>query len=136
MADVASILQWGAIPAAAGLVDEAELSVKTLTRKAARDKKTYKNAKGAINGLRFINPMLTFSFVGVPATGTQFAAQHPGTGVASILNFSSSVHGFDPAQGVLVFEDPEDTLNQEDPLELKFDVVQYPFVTGVVTAIA
>ena len=136
MSDVASILQWGALPAAASLVDEAELSVKTLARKPSREKKTYKNAKGAINGLRFVNPLITFSFVGVPSAGTGFAAQHPGTGVASLLNFSASVHGFDPAQGVLVFEDPEDTLNQEDPLELKFDVVQYPFVTGAVTTIA
>lgn len=136
MSDVASILQWGELPAAAALVDEAELSVKTLTRKPSREKKTYKNAKGAINGLRYINPLMTFSFVGIPATNTDFAVQHPGTGVASLLNFTASVHGFDPAQGVLVFEDPEDTLNQEDPLELKFDVVQYPFVTGTVTSIS
>ena len=136
MSDVASVLQWGALPAAAALVDEAELSVKTLTRKPSREKKTYKGAKGAINGLRFINPMMTFSFVGVPSSTTGFAAQHPGTGVTSLLNFGASVHGFDPAQGVLVFEDPEDTLNQEDPLELKFDVVQYPFVTGTITSIA
>jgi hypothetical protein len=83
-----------------------------------------------------VNPLITFSFVGVPSTASGFAAQHPGTGVASLLNFTASVHGFDPGQGVLVFEDPEDTLNQEDPLELKFDVVQYPFVTGTVTTIA
>lgn len=129
------IIQWGALPATE-LLDEPDFSVKTLTRKASRTKKSYKDAKGATNGLRYIDPMLTFSFVGVPAAETGFAIQHPGTGVASLLNFTDDVHGFDPSEGVLIFEDPEDTLNQEDPLELKFDVVQYSFITGTPTEIA
>lgn len=136
MSNVASILQWGALPAAVALVDEAELSVKTLTRKPNREKKVYKNAKSAVNGLRLVNPLLTFSFVGTPSASSGFATQHPGTGVSSLLNFSAAVRGFDPNEGVLVFEDPEDTLNQEDPLEIKFDVVHYPFITGTVTTIA
>ena len=130
-----SILQWGALPATE-LLDEPDFSVKTLSRKPMRTKKVYKNAKGATNGLRYIDPLLTFSFVGVPSAEAGFAIQHPGTGVASLLNFTTDIHGFDPSEGVLIFEDPEDTLNQEDPLELKFDVVHYSFITGTVTEIA
>jgi hypothetical protein len=29
---------------------------------------------------------------------------------------------------VLIHEEPEDSLNGEDPTETKFDVVQYPFI--------
>ena len=124
-----SIIQFGAIPADV-MLDEAEFSVKTMSRKASRTKKVYKNAKGATNGLRFIDPMLVFSFTGVPGDASGFAVQHPGTSVTSLLNFAAPARGFDPTAGVLVFEDPEDSYSQEDPVEVKFDVAQYSFVSG------
>jgi hypothetical protein len=135
MSNDISILQWGELPADV-MLDEADLSIKTLSRKASRTKKTYKNAKGATNGLRYIDPLLTFSFTAVPSAAAGLAIQHPGTGVTSLLNFAAAVHDFDPSEGVLIYEDPEDTFNQEDPQEIKFDVVQYSFVTGTVTEIA
>ena len=130
-----SILQWGDIPETS-LVDEVGFAVKSLAIKPSREKKTYKGAGGAIFGARYINPMITFSFVGIRAAfdltvGAQnLGYQHPGTAVPALLNFTDDIRGFDPEIGVMIYEDPEDTFDGENPAETKFDVVQYPFIAS------
>lgn len=125
-----SIIQWGDLPETA-LLDETGFAVKSLTRTPSRTKKTYKNAQGATFALRFIDPIITFSFTGMSdGTATSLGGVHPGKGVTSLLNFAEAVHEFDPGVGVLIYEEPEDTFNGEDPAETKFDVVQYPFVAS------
>lgn len=131
MNDVA-VLQWGDLPTDV-MLDEPSLSVKSMTRKATRTKKAYKNASGATNGIRYIDPIFTFSFTAVPSAQADMADQHPGTQVVSLLNFTEEIHGFDPSVGTLIYEDPEDSFAQEDPWEVKFDVVQYSFITGAMT---
>jgi hypothetical protein len=131
-----SILQWGDLPDTS-LLDEVGFAVKSLTIKAARTKKLYKNGKGATFAARFIDPIITFSFTGMrapfdetvgPPAPDNLGWKHPGVAVAPILNFAADYRGFDPELGVLIHEEPEDSLNGEDPTETKFDVVQYPFI--------
>jgi hypothetical protein len=133
-----SILQWGDLPDTS-LLDEVGFAVKSLTIKAARTKKLYKNGKGATFAARFIDPIITFSFTGMrapfddtigPPTPENIGWKHPGVEVAPILNFADTYRGFDPDLGVLIHEEPEDSLNGEDPTETKFDVVQYPFIAA------
>lgn len=121
------------------MLDEVGFAVKSLTITPSRTKKTYKGASGATFALRFIDPLITFSFTGMrapfaPPAGTppvdaqNIGWKHPGTGVDSLLNFAAEYRGYDPTLGVLIYEEPEDTFNGEDPAETTFDVVQYPFV--------
>lgn len=136
-----SILQWGDLPENS-LVDEVGFAVKSLTKKFARTKKLYKNGKGATFGARFVDPIGTFSFTGMraafddavgPPTPENIGYKHPGTEVSGLLNFVADApenRGFDPALGVMIYEEPEDTLNGEDPTETKFDVVHYPFIAA------
>ena len=131
-----SIIQWGDLPETS-LLDEVGFAVKSLTITPSRTKKTYKGASGATFALRFIDPLITFSFTGMRAPlqggqnpGPNLGWKHPGTGVDSLLNFAAEYRGYDPTLGVLIHEEPEDSFNGEDPAETKFDVVQYPFVAA------
>jgi hypothetical protein len=109
------------------LVDEPNVLVESLTITPERTKKEYKGAS-ATKALRFTDPKISFAFSGTVANQAGLADQHVGTSIASLANFSSSRFGFDPADGVIVFEDPSATENGEDPTQLSFTAVQYPFV--------
>jgi len=121
------IILYGALPEN-GLVDEPNLLVQSLTITPARTKRTYENALGATFAVRLTNPLLTFNFRGWISAYAGLADAHPGSEVADLANYDAALHGFDPADGVLVYEDPSRELDTENPAQVSFNVVQYPFV--------
>ncbi len=129
MPTVTAILQYGTLPADSALVDEANLLVQSLTVTPAREKKTYKGAATrATQGVSYTDPTITFDFDCYVGTAAGLATQHPGTLVTELANFAAARHGFDPADGIMVYEDPSDEFSNDDPDKVKFKVVQYPFV--------
>lgn len=127
---VDAILQYGTLPADGTLVDEADLLVQSLTITPAREKKLYKGVNRATGGISLTDPILTFAFNAYVGTAAGLAIQHPGTTVASLANFAGAVHGFDPAEGILLYEEPSTELTNEDADMVKFNVVHYPFVAA------
>lgn len=125
---VAAILQYGTLPADGTLLDEADLLVQSLTITPAREKKLYKGPNRATRGVSLTDPLLTFAFNAYVGTAAGLAIQHPGTIVSSLANFAGAIHGFDPAQGILLYEEPSTELTNEDADMVKFNVVHYPFV--------
>jgi len=109
------------------LVDEPNVLVSSLTITPTRTKKEYKGAS-ATKALRFTDPRISFAFSGTVQAVSGLTDQHPGTAIVSLANFASARHGFDPDDGVIVYEDPSETENGEDPTQLSFTAVQYPFV--------
>ncbi len=120
----------GNLPADISLVDEPNMLVQSLTITPSREKKEYKGANKAIQGIEYVNPLITFAFEAYISDYTGLCDQHPGTTVASLTNFAAARFGFDPSDGIMVFEDPSTTQNLEDPETITFSVVQYPFVTN------
>ena len=111
-------------------VDEPNVLVNSLTITPSREKKSYKNGLGCTSILQFRDPILTFAFDGYITTLAGLADQHPGTSVTSLANYQGATYGFDPADGVMVYEDPSRECSNEDIAKAKFNVVQYPSVEG------
>jgi hypothetical protein len=119
---------YGVLPADSEILDEPDLLVQNLTTTPSRTKKAYQGGNRATQGLEYVDPLLTFAFDAIVSERTGFADQHPGTLVLELANFAGSRFGFDPADGIMVFEDPSCEQNTSDPEMLKFSVVHYPFV--------
>jgi hypothetical protein len=113
---------------------EIGILVNTLNVSATREKKVFKGAAGCTEGLRYLDPLLTFDFDGYMAPvvladeDDDLSNMHPGTAVASIANYTGAIYGFDPSDGVLVLEDPSRQLSNEDLCKATAKIVQYPFV--------
>lgn len=127
MPAVECIIKHGDIPADDTPVNEPDILVDSLTITPNRDKSEYKSGR-CITGLIFANPTLSFAFDGRIKTVQGLTDQHPGTTVASLLNYTGSVYGFDKADGIMVYEDPSREASTEDLAKAKFTVTQYPFV--------
>jgi hypothetical protein len=128
MPDVDAIIQYGPFPATGALLDEPDLLVQSVSFKPTREKKEHKGGNQCVQALRYTNPMMTIAFKAIISEYAGLADQHPGTLVTDLLNYASPVHGFDPTQGILVYEDPDRSLDIDNPAEVSFNVVQYPFV--------
>ena len=129
MPDVAAIIQWGALPETASLVDEPNILIQSLTITPSRDEKYYKGAATrADEGVSLTNPSLTFAFKAYVSAESGLAVQHPGTQVTELANFAAVIHGFDPAQGMMLYKDPSRELTIEDPDMVNFTVVHKPFI--------
>ncbi len=126
MPAVAAIIDHGTIPAAA-LEDETSLLVQSVTISATREKKTYLNASGAVQGLEYRNPTISFAFDAYITAYSGLVEYNPGQEVTSLANFASSKLGFSPGDGTLVFEDPAITESNSEAAKMTFTVVQYPF---------
>ena len=59
---------------------------------------------------------------------TGLANQHPGTAVATLANFAANTYGFVPADGTMIFMDPNRTETNTEMAKTTFSVKQYPFV--------
>jgi hypothetical protein len=130
-------IDHGSLPSGEGcdIVDEIGLLVNSLNISATREKKIFKGSAGCTEGLRYQDPTLTFDFDGYVATAdvaddaSNLSKIHPGTAVASIANYTGAIYGFDPADGVLVMEDPVLQLSNEDLCKAQAKIVQHPFVS-------
>jgi hypothetical protein len=116
------------------MVDEPNLLVTSLEESATREKRAFKGANAADKIWKYINPILTFSFTAYVSTFAGFADEMPGTAITTLANFNSSTpderHGFDASEGVIVYEDPTTTQNNEGDLpEMSFTAVHGPFIS-------
>jgi len=112
-------------------VDEPDLLVQSLNVTPKREKKTYKGASNrATQGVSFTDPTITFAFDAYVGNSSGFAIKHPGTLVTSLANFAAARHGFNPEEGIMVYEDPTDEYTNDDPDKIKFTITQYPFVNN------
>lgn len=129
MPDVAAIIQWGALPETASLVDEPNILIQSLTITPSREEKFYKGATTrADEGVSLTNPSLSFAFKAYVSAEAGLAVQHPGTQVTELANFAAVIHGFDPSQGMMLYKDPSRELTIEDPDMINFTVVHKPFI--------
>lgn len=120
----------GNLPEDISLLDEADMLVQSLTITPAREKNEYKGANRCVQGVEYLNPTISFAFEAFISERTGLCDQHPGTAVSELANFAAARFGFDPSDGVMVFEDPSTVQNLQDPETISFTVVQYPFVTA------
>lgn len=127
MPTVDAIIQYGAIPEGS-LVDEPNVLVQSLTITPAREKREFKGGNGAIFALQYRNPIISFAFRGFVSAFAGLANAHPGSEVTELANYEAAIHGFDPADGIMVYEDPSRELDVDNPAQVSFTVVQYPFV--------
>lgn len=124
-----AVYEHGTFPVNTRPIDEANLLVESVKVKAQREKKTWKGAANkATQRARYTDPMLIWSVVAYVSAFAGFATQHPGTAVTTFANFDAAYRGFDPADGVMVLEDPEDEGTIEDMYKTSFTVVHMPFV--------
>lgn len=130
MPAIDAIIKHGSLPAASDLVDEPDILVQSLTITPARETKLYKGPNKATQGIMLTDPTITFAFKGIISAVAGLADQHPGTVIADLANFQDSIHGFDPDDGVILYQDPSRELSQEDPAMVSFTAIQYPFVAA------
>ena len=78
--------------------------------------------------LQYTDPTIVFAFKAFISAAAGLAIAHPGSQVTELANFAAARHGFDPEQGIMVYEDPSDELDNENPDAISFNVVGYPFV--------
>jgi hypothetical protein len=124
-----AIYEHGTFPDTDTPVNEPNLLVNSVGYKPSRTKKTWMDADTKADArIRYSNPVMTISIDSFVSVLAGLAIQEPGTAVASLLNFADTIHGFDPSDGVMVYEDPERSDEIEEMIKLKFDVVHHPFV--------
>ena len=126
MPSVSAFIQHGTLTNA-GILDEPNILVTSLSITPAREEKLYK-AGGVTRVARYTDPIITFGFSGIVKARTGLGDQHPGTAITSLANFSGSRHGFDPSDGVIIYKDPSVEETGEDPTQITFTATQYPFI--------
>jgi hypothetical protein len=110
------------------MVDEPDILVQSLTITPAREKKLFKGPNKATQGIQLTDPTISFAFKGIISTAAGLADQHPGTVIAELANFADTIHGFDPGDGIILYEDPSREYGLDDPAMVSFTATQYPFV--------
>lgn len=120
----------GNLPDLSDFTDEPNMLVQSLTFTASRTKNAYKGANRCTQGIEYTDPIGTFAFEAFVSERAGLCDTHPGTAVAELANFEAARFGFDPADGIMVYEDPSSTCTLDAPETVKFNVVHYPFVTA------
>lgn len=125
---IEAIIKHGNLPATGGLVDEPNMLVQSLAVKATREEKMYKGANKATQGVLETDPKLTFEFKAIISAYAGLADQNPGTTVTELANFAAAIHGFDPADGTMIYKDPSRDMDNDNPDMVNFSVLHLPFV--------
>ena len=110
---------------------EAGLLLDTFTMAFSRTYETKRNASKSTIFHRGVDPMVTITAQGRISGSTRvtFAAQHPGTVITALGNYATTIRGFSPASGKLIFEDVEDTLNNVDSTPtMSMTIKHYPLM--------
>lgn len=127
---VDTTIEHGTLPALP-LVDETALYVQNLDLGPTREKREIKGGNAAVKALRFVNPIFRWVFSGVASAFSGLTDTHPGTKiVGGLSNYASSRYGFDPSEGMTIYEDPGTTLSAESEPQVTFTAVQYPLLTS------
>lgn len=129
---VEAIIKHGNLPGTEALVDEPNMLVQSLSIKATREEKKFKGANKATQGVLETDPTLTFEFKAIISEYAGLIEQNPGTAVDELANFSAAIHGFDPAEGTMIYKDPSRDMDNENPDMINFTVEHLPFVEPAV----
>ena len=124
---VQAIIEHGTRPAY-DLTDETGVLVTKLSIKPTREYVERKNSQRMVSYVRAENPRITFEFSGIIVgnSATGFADQHPGTAITALANFQSSVHGFSPTEGKIIYKDPTRALSDTDEPQVSFTAEMFP----------
>jgi hypothetical protein len=132
---VDAIIEHGVKPGY-DLVDETGLLVKSLEITPTREKIQRKGNNRKVSYVRYENPLLNLAFSGAilpdgAGAAVGFANQHPGTTITALANYTGDIHGFSPADGKIIYEDPVRSLSDgdEEP-QVSFTAVQYPGIAA------
>lgn len=113
------------------MTDESGVYVQNLDLGPSREKREIKGGNAAVRALRFVNPMFRWVFSGVASAFANLADQHPGTKITGgLANYTTSRYGFDPSEGLTIYEDPGTTLSAEAEPQVTFSAVQYPLISS------
>jgi hypothetical protein len=125
-----AIISHGVLPSAATLVDEPNLLVQSLTITPQRTEQRYKGPNRATQGITETDPVMDFAFQAIVTTASGLAVQEPGTLCTGIANFaeSATIHGFDEEDGILLYRDPSDSKDTDNPDSISFTITHFPFV--------
>jgi hypothetical protein len=128
---VQAIIEHGARPAY-DLEDETGVLVTKLSIKPTREYVERKNSQRMVSYIRAENPRITFEFTGiiVGESASGFADQHPGTAITTLANFQSSIHGFSPTEGKIIFKDPSRELSDSEDPQVSFTAEMYPGIAA------
>jgi len=110
---------------------EAGLLLDTFTMAFRRTYETKRNANKSTVFHRGVDPMVEITAQGRISGSTRvtFADKHPGTTVIALTNYATTIRGFNPASGDLIFEDVEDTLNNVDTTPtMSMSIKHYPLM--------
>jgi hypothetical protein len=108
---------------------EANLLVESVDFESTREKKFWKSIEtDADVWRRDSNPKCKWSIKGWVSAVSGFVTQHVGTTVATLANFASTFAGFDPAVGLLTFNDAKHSFAIGDQRKMDFVVEHDPFV--------
>lgn len=127
MPAVQAIIQHGTIPSSS-MEDETGLLVQSCTYASNRESVEYKGANRCVKALEEANPILTITISAFISSYSGMTILDAGQEITSLANFSGSVLGHSPGDGVMVLKDP--TISKGIDSIDKFDcsVKQYPFV--------
>ena len=128
-----AVIETGVLPAYDLDEDgEAGILLDTFTMAVKRTYETKRNANKSTIFHRGVDPMVEITAAGriSGTTRVTFAAFHPGTTITALSNYATTIRGFNPASGKIIFQDVEDTLNNVDTTPtFSFSAMHYPLMS-------
>ena len=127
MPAVAAIIQHGTLPTDS-MEDETGLLVQSCTFASTRDTVEYKGANRCVKAVEEVNPILTITISAFISAYSGMTVLDAGQEITSLANFTGSVLGHSPGDGVMILNSP--TISKGIDSIDKFDcsVRQLPFV--------
>jgi hypothetical protein len=123
-----AIIQHGALPTTK-FVDEPDLLLQSLTIAPQRTEGRYRGPNKATQVLTYSDPGTDLQFSGIIKNVNRLANRGPGAAVWALANYAFETHGFDPADGMMIYRDPARNLtSDETPDSVDFTVSHLPFV--------
>ena len=127
-----AVIETGVLPAYDLDEDgEAGILLDTFTMAFKRTYETKRDANKSTIFHRGVDPMVEITAAGRISGTTRgtFAAQHPGTTITALSNYATTIRGFNPASGKIIFQDVEDTLNNVDSTPtMSMTIKHYPLM--------
>ena len=127
-----AVIETGTLPAYDLDEDgEAGILLDTFTMSFKRTYETKRNAQKATVFHRGVDPMVEITAAGriSGTTRVTFAAFHPGTTITSLTKYATTIRGFNPASGKIIFQDVEVTLNNVHTTPtFSFSAMHYPIM--------
>lgn len=125
-----AVLKLYGSASANSLKDESGILVDSFTFNATRTKTELMDEDEKVVQVRLTNPLATLAFSGrIIGTPSGLANQHPGELISSLQNYQSSMHGFDPTEGIILYEDPSRDYSRDNRfVGISFSGVHYVYI--------